>query len=392
MEGCSKNLSYLIFLSSTGLGGAERQALNFVDFLKQKNISASLILPDSKGIVVDICEQNKIPYFCLVQNNTLINFLIKITCFIFRNLLKKEWPGFSYIPYFVLFLYKHHFDVIISYCSFANTISGFSKFFYPKKSFLVWSQRDAGINNCPQFFQKRAIKNFDLIVANSISGKDFIEKQYHEKCLVILNGVKLKPVQHSKTYWKEKLKLTDDETIAIMIANVHQNKDHLTLLKAWKQVCMNYSQKKIVLLLAGRLYDGWKELENFVTENNLSENVLFLDRVDDISGLLQICDISVFSSNSEGSPNGVIEACLAGLPVAATDLPVIEDIVCDENREFLSPKGDFNNMSQNIIKLISEKEKAIELGMKNKKKVEVMFDSNRNFSLLLSEIESLVSK
>ena len=66
-------------------------------------------------------------------------------------------------------------------------------------------------------------------------------------------------------------------------------------------------------MLAGRFDSKYDDLLALTTDLKLQENIIFLGWVDDIPGLLSAVDICVFSSLTEGSPNGVLESMAAGL-------------------------------------------------------------------------------
>ena len=78
----------------------------------------------------------------------------------------------------------------------------------------------------------------------------------------------------------------------------------------------------ILLLLGdGVLFD---ELKNKYIENN---NIIFYGKSSNVEKLLQLSDYFISSSESEGLPNGVIEAIACGLPVILSDIPQHKEIL-----------------------------------------------------------------
>jgi glycosyltransferase involved in cell wall biosynthesis len=68
-------------------------------------------------------------------------------------------------------------------------------------------------------------------------------------------------------------------------------------------------------------------LQKLIAENSLNERIRFLGYVEDIVGLLKTADLFLFASNSEGSPNAVLEASAYGIPVVSSKLPCVTELV-----------------------------------------------------------------
>jgi len=94
-----------------------------------------------------------------------------------------------------------------------------------------------------------------------------------------------------------------------MVANLSGFKDHEALIRAWRLVLdqLSSEERNAKLLLAGKNFGTEPSLKRLVGKLSLEDDVLFLGQVEDVSGLLQSVDLGVYSSKSEGSPNGVLE-------------------------------------------------------------------------------------
>lgn len=73
-------------------------------------------------------------------------------------------------------------------------------------------------------------------------------------------------------------KIPEGAFTACMVANFHDNKDHITLLKAWAQVT-NQLQGPARLLLAGRFDSSQGLLKSLAKELNIEDSVCFLGPV-----------------------------------------------------------------------------------------------------------------
>lgn len=383
----TKEDGYLLFLPSLELGGAERQALNFASYLRKKKVNCVITSLATKGRLLDLCKEEGIKYEPLIKNNSLYRIIRKTVKPVFLILLKyilhrEYWNGPFISILLAFYLYRNHYKALIAYCATCNTIAGLTKFLYKGKTRIIWYQRDAGIYNCPDFLQRLAVRKVNCILANSISGQKFIQKTYNLYASIIYNGVKLSPQVGSDEEWRKKLSIDENTLVASMIANLSNAKDHATLIRAWSIVCSQITDKKVLLLLAGRFDDQYEYLKNMVSDSGLVETVIFLGQVNDITGLLHVSTISVFSAKSEGSPNGIIEACLSGLAVAGTNLPEIREVLNESNYEYLSTKEDSATLAKNIIRLLLNDDIRVVLGKRNKEKAEALFQPEKNFRML----------
>jgi glycosyltransferase involved in cell wall biosynthesis len=122
-------------------------------------------------------------------------------------------------------------------------------------------------------------------------------------------------------------------------------------------------------LLAGKDFGTELSLKRLADELGLQEDVLFLGQVDDISGLLQSVDLGVYSSRSEGSPNGILECMQAGLAVAATDLEGIREIFGEYQYPWLAALDDIKQFAKNILNLKQDLSMRTKIGSYNKARV-----------------------
>jgi mannosyltransferase len=79
-----------------------------------------------------------------------------------------------------------------------------------------------------------------------------------------------------------------------------------------------------------------------------------VEQVDDIRPWLQGVDVVVMPSHSEGFSLVVLEAMAAGVPVVASNLPHMSEIISDGKNGYLYPTGDSIALSKIIARLHSE--------------------------------------
>jgi glycosyltransferase involved in cell wall biosynthesis len=118
----------------------------------------------------------------------------------------------------------------------------------------------------------------------------------------------------------------------------------------------------------------------------------FLGHRDDVPALLSDADVFVLPSRSEAFPNSVIEAMAAGLPVVATTVGGIPELVSDGHNGRLVPTGDAPALARALVDLLDEPARAAELGQAARQRVEQMCSFDRMVSrfaaLYLTELDA----
>jgi glycosyltransferase involved in cell wall biosynthesis len=123
---------------------------------------------------------------------------------------------------------------------------------------------------------------------------------------------------------------------------------------------------EIRVLIAGGITHAASEegdrLEALVGELGLESNVRFLGVRSDVNRVLASLDVAVSTSKREGSPLAVMEYMAAGLPVVATSVGGVPDIVADGDTGILVPPDDVAALAEAIARLLRSPELRREMG------------------------------
>lgn len=155
--------------------------------------------------------------------------------------------------------------------------------------------------------------------------RDSIVQEYginKDKIPVIYNGIDL-----SKCVPKTDYSVYGNFKI-LHIGRFSEQKNHVGLLRAFEIFHDKYSDSELWLI-----GDGEKktEIENYVNENNLTSNVKFLGLQSEVHGFLHNADMFTLPSNYEGIPMTLIEAMGTGLPIVATAVGGVPDMLDNNN-------------------------------------------------------------
>jgi glycosyltransferase involved in cell wall biosynthesis len=90
----------------------------------------------------------------------------------------------------------------------------------------------------------------------------------------------------------------------------------------------------------------------------LKERVVFAGQVSDVNSFYAAADVFVLPSHSEGSPHVLLEAMAAEVPVVATSVGGVPEIVEDDVSALLVPSADPTALASAISRVLNDKELA----------------------------------
>jgi len=117
-------------------------------------------------------------------------------------------------------------------------------------------------------------------------------------------------------------------------------------------------------------YSNRAKIENIQSKNLFNHKITFLGHCHDIRKYLAIADIAVIPSFYEGFGIAVIEAMAAGLPVIASDVGGIPEIITDGENGILFPVGNSTELAEKTFDIMSNPEKAKNISEAAQKRAE----------------------
>ncbi len=195
-------------------------------------------------------------------------------------------------------------------------------------------------------------------VSNSVTNR--LQKVFNlpqEKVLAIDNGVDLKlfSSESAGCYLREELHIKPNEKIIGIVANLKKVKNHLFLLRAFREVVKEYSKVKLIIIgqgFSGDPENSEDEIRNFVDEADLDAKVCFLGFRDDVHLLLSGMDIFCLTSYMEGMPISLIEAMASGLPVVGSDVMGIKEIIKNNENGYIVSVDDVSALKGALLKIL----------------------------------------
>ena len=141
------------------------------------------------------------------------------------------------------------------------------------------------------------------------------------------------------------------------VANFRKNKNHLFLLRAFREVVQRRPPARLVLVGQGFPDDPQNsepEVSAYVAEYGLEHCVRLLGYRPDVQDVLQAMDVSCLVSYKEGLPLSLIEAMASSLPVVGTDIEGIRGVIQPEVNGLLVVPDDVLGLSNAMSRLIDD--------------------------------------
>lgn len=227
-------------------------------------------------------------------------------------------------------------------------------------------------------FERQVFRLAHLIHANSEAVKNYlVERGVPERRIaVVYNGVdteRVKPIEIERESALSMLGLPSDERyrFVTIVANMrHDVKDHPMFLRAASRVLGAVPDAAFVLAGEGELT---KQLRALAGELGLEGRAHFIGRCDHVPELLAISDVCTLTSKAEGFSNSILEYMAAARPVVATDVGGAREVIAEGESGYLVASGDDEKLAARIITLLSEPERAREMGQRGRAIVEQKF-------------------
>jgi glycosyltransferase involved in cell wall biosynthesis len=206
--------------------------------------------------------------------------------------------------------------------------------------------------NAQLWLQRQAYRCAHAVVANSSAAAALLRREgiSGARIRVIPNGVA--GGSHARREWRPIRAL-------LTVANLRREKAHEILLDAVARLAPAHPDLRV--RVAG---DGPRaaELRALAATLGIADRVSFLGHRDDVDALLAEADVFVLPSRSEAFPNSVVEAMAAGLPVVATTVGGLPELVQPGRTGLLVPPDDGAALARAIASLIAHPERARALG------------------------------
>lgn len=262
-------------------------------------------------------------------------------------------PLFLFSSLVSCFRYTLKVDVVHANWSINGVIAGLAGFLAGKP--VLTTLRGSDVNLIRSSWLMRQLVHLCLclskrVVVVSTSLRESIEKEFPDHChkiQVIFNGI------DDRFYVRKKYPVvTPAKTVRFLyVGNLVKGKGVNLILEA----AASLTNQDWALDIVG---DGVERhnLITFCKQNSIDTKVTFHGAVapEKVPCFLQKADVFVLASLSEGRPNVVLEAMATGLPVIASGIPAIQELITHGDQGLLFPCGNIEKLTEAMGRMISQ--------------------------------------
>ena len=355
----------LIYGMSSKVGGVEEYLMNVYRNLDRKEMQFDFIITDGNTVYCEEEIQNLGGKVYYPQNTKFIKKMLSL-----KKIIKQER--------------KNHDTIYFNSCGMYNILPYLYAKIYRYKKIIVHAHntKDTSrkeIIHMFHYINRWIISNFiatkmlacSRIAGEWIFGKNKIGKG---KVEIIYNAIDIDRFKFNKNI-RDKIRKElhiEGKFVIGHIGKFIYQKNHMFLLEVFNKVLEK--RQDVVLLLIGEGNEK-ENIKDYVKNNQMDKNVLFLSTTKKIEELYQAMDLFVLPSKYEGLPVVGIEAQCNGLYCIFSD-KITKELKLKDNVKFL----DINHSeiwSKNIINLVANKAGRIENNEKIKRKYDIKKQINK---------------
>jgi glycosyltransferase involved in cell wall biosynthesis len=188
-----------------------------------------------------------------------------------------------------------------------------------------------------------------------------------KRATVIYDGLSIAPSQLSgRNSFRDEFGICLDAPVVGMVARLANVKDYYTLARAAKR--MIEERPNLVVLIVGdhssteNYRSHFDEVQSFVKQLGLADNFIFTGHRNDIHRALSAMDVFVLSTHLEGLPLVLIEAAAHALPIVATNVDGVPEIITHGETGLLAAHRDDQELAAHLSRCLDSPDFSRHLG------------------------------
>lgn len=236
--------------------------------------------------------------------------------------------------------------------------------------------------------ERFAFRRVDQIVCVSQSVADFAVAKGgfpRAKLLVIPNGIELGDTSPETPIDRTQFGIATGRKVLLCVGRLHEQKGFDWLLQLAPELFRRLPEHDIVIIGEGPERNSLTEL---AVRLNIQSRVHFVGWRPDVPQWMRAAELLLLPSRWEGMPNVLIEAMGAGLPVVATSVEGVQEVLGPLATEQAVPFGDDAAFIDAVCKIVADSTQHAKLGATNRERIQTEF----SLRAMIAKYEELYAK
>lgn len=171
---------------------------------------------------------------------------------------------------------------------------------------------------------------------------------------------------------RRRLGIMPEAGVIVSVGRQEYQKGHSHLIEAFADLVTDRPATR--LLIVGREGHRTEQLNRLIAELGVGDSVTLMGHRSDVPDVLAAADVFVFPSLYEGLGGALIEAMALGLPIVASDLPAIREVVSEGENALLVGPGRSVELLQAMSRLLDDDALRRRFGARSRDLFEMGFD------------------
>jgi glycosyltransferase involved in cell wall biosynthesis len=193
---------------------------------------------------------------------------------------------------------------------------------------------------------------------------------------------------HDNMELRYSLGLSDDDIVFGYIGSLTQEKRIDEILRALERLQRNADLSRLKFLIVGD-GDEFESLKNLTNNLGLMDIVYYTGFCEDVRQFLELIDVFIIFSETEGMPLSVLEAMASGKAIIGSNIPGVSDLITDREEGLLVSIESTDELENAIVELYYNNTLRSILGVNAREKAK-FFDVNVVFPSMFDEIRKYV--
>jgi glycosyltransferase involved in cell wall biosynthesis len=242
-----------------------------------------------------------------------------------------------------------------------------------------------------------ALRNFhDKIIAVSAAVGEYAIAEGRvprEKISVLYNGIDTGYFRRGsdidRAAVRKALGIPPDAALAVTVAVLRREKGIQYLIEAWPEILESVPNAYYLIVGAGPYED---QLKSLAATYRLTDRVLFAGARSDIPAILGSSDLFVLPTLGDVLPTVLAEAMASGLPIVASGVGGVPEMVEPGKNGLLVPPGDQTQLAAACVHLLRTPDEARRLGQGGLAIVEARFNVRKQVQELENTYRGLLER